>query len=167
MDKTEKNYSNMHRGLVLKYFWQVIRHFKVSFFTVIFATTFASILDVYIPLQYLKLWNVLSANNFSVVSVAKSIIILVLILNLARWTIRRISGFSLSYFESNTMAGLREQGFSYMIGHSYSFFANNFGGSLTYKINKYARAFEKLADRMVTDGLPLVVRGLGTIIAIY
>jgi len=167
MEKAEKTYSNLQRKLVLKYFWQVIRHFKVSFFTVIFATTFASLLDVYIPLQYLKLWDVLSANNFSVVSLAQSIIILILILNFARWVIRRISGFSLSYFESNTMAGLREQGFSYMIGHSYSFFANNFGGSLTYKINKYARAFEKLADRMVTDGLPLVVRGLGTVIAIY
>ncbi len=167
MEKAEKTYSNLLRKLVLKYFWQVIRHFKVSFFTVIFATTFASLLDVYIPLQYLKLWDVLSANNFSVVSLAQSIIILILILNFARWVIRRISGFSLSYFESNTMAGLREQGFSYMIGHSYSFFANNFGGSLTYKINKYARAFEKLADRMVTDGLPLVVRGLGTVIAIY
>jgi ATP-binding cassette subfamily B protein len=167
MEKAEKTYSNLQRKLVLKYFWQVIKRYKVSFFTVIFATTFASILDVYIPLQYLKLWDVLSANNFAVVSIAKSIVILVLILNLTRWTIRRISGFSLSYFEAGVMAGLREQGFSYMIGHSYSFFANNFGGSLTYKINKYARAFEKLADRMVTDGLPLVVRGLGTVIAIY
>jgi ATP-binding cassette subfamily B protein len=163
----EKEYSNLQRKLVLKYFWQVIRRYKVSFFTVIFATILASALDVYIPLQYLKLWDVLSANNFSVISVAKSIIVLVLILNLTRWIIRRISGFSLSYFEAGVMAGLREQGFSYMIGHSYSFFANNFGGSLTYKINKYARAFEKLADRMVTDGLPLVVRGLGTVIAIY
>jgi hypothetical protein len=127
----EKEYSNLQRKLVLKYFWQVIRRYKVSFFTVIFATIFASVLDVYIPFQYLKLWNALSVNDFSVVSLAKSIIILVLILNLARWIIRRISGFSLSYFEAGVMAGLREQAFSYMIGHSHSFFANNFGGSLT------------------------------------
>jgi len=54
-----------------------------------------------------------------------------------------------------------------MIGHSHSFFVNNFAGSLTYKINKYARAFEKLADRMASDGLPLIVQGIGTVIAIY
>ena len=90
----------------------------------------------------------LSANDFSVVSAAKSIIILIFILNFIRWLIRRVSGFSLSYFEAGVMAGLRNQGFSYMIGHSHSFFANNFSGSLTYKINKYARAFEKLADRI-------------------
>ncbi len=163
----EKDYSNLQRKLVLKYFWQVIKRYKVSFFSIIFFTIIASALDVYIPLKYLKLWNVLSANNFTVVSVAKSVIILIFLLNLTRWVFRRISGFSLSYFEAGVMAGLREQGFSYMIGHSHSFFANNFGGSLTYKINKYARAFEKLADRMASDGLPLLIRGIGTVIAIY
>lgn len=167
MDKTEKNYSNLHRGLVLKYFWQVVRQYKVSFFTVIFSMIVASLLDVYIPLQYLKLWNVLSTNNFSIISAAQSIIIFVLILNLARFTVRRFSGFCLSYFEASAMAGLRQQAFSYMIGHSHTFFANNFGGSLTQKINKYARAFEKLADRMAMDGLPLIVRSIGTIIAFY
>jgi len=163
----EKDYSNMHRGLVLKYFWQVIRHFKVSFFTVIISTILVSVLNVYIPFQYLKLWKVLSANNFNLVANARSIIILVLALNLTSWVLRRISGLCLSYFESGVMAGLREQGFSYMIGHSYSFFANNFGGSLTYKINKYARAFEKLADRMTSDGLPLLIQGIGTVIAVH
>jgi ATP-binding cassette subfamily B protein len=163
----EKDYKNLSRKLVLKYYWQVIRRFKMPLFLVVFSTIIASGLDVYIPLQYLRLWNVLSANNFSIVSVAQSIIILILILNFAAWVIRRVSGFSLPYFESRVMAGLREQGFSYMLGHSHSFFVNNFSGSLAYKINKYARAFEKLADRMITDGLPLIVRGLGTIIAIY
>ncbi len=163
----DKEYSNLHRKLVIKYFWQVIRHFKVSFFTIIVFTIIASALDVYIPLQYLKLWNVLNTNNFAIISVAKSIIILILMLNLLRWVIRRISGFSLSYFESGVMAGLRKQAFSYMIGHSHSFFANNFSGSLTQKINKYARAFEKLTDKMISDGLPLIVRSIGTVIAIY
>ena len=163
----EKDYSNLHRVLVLKYFWQVIKHFKVSFFAVIILTIITSALDVFIPLQYLKLWNVLSINNFTVIEVAKSIIIFILLLNFLRWVLRRISGFSLSYFEARTMAGLREQAFDYLIGHSHSFFANNFSGSLTQRINKYARAFERITDRIMTDGLPLFVRSLGTVIAIY
>lgn len=163
----EKDYSNLHIRLVLKYFWQVIRRFKVSFFTVVVSTVVFSALDVYVPLQYLKLWDVLSVNDFTVVSVARSIIIIILILKLLSWVIRRISGFSLAHFEAETMAGLREQAFSYMIGHPYSFFANNFGGSLTQKINKYARAFERLTDKMAADGLPLVIRSAGVIIAIY
>ncbi|MFA6076855.1 MAG: ABC transporter ATP-binding protein [Candidatus Paceibacterota bacterium] len=163
----EKDYSNLHRRLVLKYFWQVVKRFKVSFFTVIILTIASASFDVFIPLQYLKLWNVLDANNFSVVSAAKSIILFILLLNFIRWMMRRISGFSLAYFEAETMAGLRKQAFSYLIGHSHSFFANNFSGSLTQRINKYARAFEKITDRMMADGLPLIVRSLGTVIAIY
>lgn len=163
----EKDFSNLDIGLVLKYYWQVIRDFKISFFSVFIFTTLYSILDIYIPLQFLKLWNVLSTNNFAVISTAKSIIILILILGLFRWALARSSGFCLSYFEAGVMAGLREQAFSYMIGHSHSFFANNFAGSLTQKINKYARAFERLTDKMAADGLPLFVRGIGTFFAVY
>jgi len=164
---TEKDYSNLHRGLVLKYFWQVVKHYKVSFFGVIIFTILFSALDVYVPLQYLKLWNILSVNDFSLINTAKFIIILILVLKLSGWIMHRISGFSLAYFESSVMAGLREQAFSSMIGHSHSFFANNFSGSLTQKINKYARAFEKLTDRLASDGLPLLVRGVGTVVAVY
>ncbi len=163
----EKDYSNLHRGLVLKYFWQVIRQYKVSFFTVIILTITSCIFDIYIPLQYLKLWNVLSANNFTLIKVAQSIILSVLFLNLLRWAIRRVNGFVNAYFEAGVIAGLRNQAFSYMIGHSNSFFANNFGGSLVRKINKYANAFEHLNDRLVFDVLPLIVRGIGTVIAVY
>ncbi len=163
----ERDYKNLHRGLVVKYFWQVMRKFKVSFFAVVLLTIAASALDIFIPLQYLKLWNVLSVNNFTSVEIAKSLIFFILGLNFIRWTFRRISGFSLAHFESEVLAGLRKQAFSYLIGHSHAFFANNFAGSLTQRINKYARAFEKITDRMIADGLPLIVRGLGTVIAIY
>ncbi len=163
----EKDYSNLRLKLVLKYYWQVIRKYKISFFSVIILTTLFSALSVYIPLQYLKLWDVLSVNNFSIVSIAKSIIIFIFILNLSAWAMRRISGFCLAYFESKVKAGLREQAFSYMIGHSHSFFANSFTGSLTQKINKYSNAFERLTDQMAANALPLLIRSVGTVIAIY
>jgi len=163
----EKEYSNLHRKLVLKYFWQVIKHYKVSFFSVIISTVLVSVLNVYIPLQYLKLWNVLSLNNFSLFTNARSIIILVLILNFLSFIFRRISGLCLSYFESNVMAGLRNQAFSYLLGQSHAFFANNFSGALTRKVNKYALAFEKFVDNFIFNVLPLFVLSLGTIIAVW
>ena len=167
MIKKEKDYSNLHRDLVLKYFWQVIRNFKFSFFTIIILSIAVSGLDIYVPLQFLKLWNILSSNNFDFINTAQNIVIIIFILGLIRWGLRRIIGFSNTYFQANVMAGLRSQGFSYMIGHSRTFFADNFGGSLTQKIGKYARAFEKLMDKLVGDGIPLVIRAIGTIIAIY
>lgn len=163
----DKDYSNLHRGLVLKYFWQIIRNHKIPFFTVVLGTIATSGLDIYIPFQFLKLWNVLNTNNFEFAYQAQKIVYIIFSLGLLRWVIRRVVGFMNSYFQSSVMAGLRDQSFSYMIGHSHSFFANNFGGSLTQKINKYARAFEKIVDRLVNDGIPLVIKSIGTIIAIY
>jgi ATP-binding cassette subfamily B protein len=161
------DYLNTHRSLVLKYFWQVARQYKLSFSWSFIAIILASILDVYIPLRYLQLWNILSANDFTFIAGAQHAVIIILILNLFRFVIRRSAGFSLDFFISSTMAGLREQAFSAMINHSHTFFANNFGGSLTNKINKYARSFVKLTERMMVDALPLVVRGVGTVFALY
>ena len=163
----EKDYSNLHRGLVLRYFWEVVKKFKISFFVVIIGTVVASGLDIYIPFRFLKLWDVLSTNNFDLVKEAQHIIIIVLILGLIRWVIKTSISFLNSYFQANVIAGLREQAFSYMIGHSHSFFANNFGGSLTNRINKYARSFERLMDMFIDNCIPLTIRSIGTIIAIY
>ena len=162
-----KDYSNLHKGLVFKYFWQVIRNFKFSFFSLIIGVTIAAGLNIYIPLQFLKLWDVLSKNDFTFVGKAYSILILILILGIIRLLFSRGASFFNSYFQANTIAGLRKQAFSYMIGHSHSFFSNNFGGSLTQKINKYARSFERLMDMFVDNGLPLFINAFGTVFAIY
>jgi len=166
-EKEKKESPSLHRNLVLKYFWQVMRNFKISFFMLVLGSMMSAGLDVYIPLKFLKLWNVLSMNDFNLVTEAQEIILIILMLGMTRWIIGRITSFSNSYFQANVIAGLREQAFSYMIGHSHTFFMNNFSGSLTQKINKYARAFERLMDRLVTDGIPLVIRSVGTIVAIY
>ena len=162
-----KDYFNLHKGLVLKYFWAVVGNFKFSFFGVIVGTIIATGLDIYIPLKFLKLWDILSLNNFTFVDQAQHIIVIILILGLSRLVVARGVSFLNSYFQANTIAGLRKQAFSYMIGQSHTFFADNFSGSLTQKINKYARSFEKLMDMLVDNGLPLIIRSVGTIIAIY
>lgn len=167
MINKEKDYSSLHRSLVLKYFWQVMKRFKISFFVVIFSIILVSIMDVYIPFQFLKLFNIFQTNNFSLVKEAQDLFIFIFILKIISWGIRRSIEFTNFYFVSNVEAGLREQAFSSMMKHSKSFFSNNFSGSLTQKINKYIRAFEKLNDRLVRDGIALVVKSIGTVFAIF
>ncbi len=162
-----KDYSSIHRKLVTKYFWQVIKNYKVSFFVLLGLVVLTSFIDIYIPIKYLKLWEVLSTNSDNSYIEARNLILLILGIISFRFIARRASSFLNDYFQAEVMAGLRKQAFSYMIGHSHEFFASKFGGSLVQKINKYARAFEKLMEKLVSDGLPLIVRGLGTIVAIY
>lgn len=163
----EKNSLKLHRGLVLKYFWQVIRDFKLSFWSIILGTIISSGLDIYIPLKFLELWNILNTNNFNFIDQAYHLLIVIFILGLIRLVVARGVSFTNSYFQASVMAGLRKQAFSYMMGHSHSFFSNNFGGSLTQKIGKYARSFERLMDMFVDNGLPLIIKSFGTILAIY
>ena len=85
MISEEKDYSSLHRDLVLKYFWQVVRNFKISFFIIMIGSIISASLDIYIPLQFLKLWNVLSTNNFIMINVAQNIVITIFILGLIRW----------------------------------------------------------------------------------
>ena len=166
MDK-EKDYSNLHRGLVLKYYWQVIKRYKISFFAFIFCIVLVSIMDVYIPFQFLKLFNIFLTNNFSLVKEAQNLFIIIFILKVFSWGLRRSIEFTNFYFVSHVDAGLRHQAFSSMMRHSKSFFSNNFSGSLTQKVNKYIRAFEKLNDRLIRDGVALIVKSIGTVIAIF
>ena len=166
MDK-EKDYSNLHRGLVLKYYWQVIKRFKISFFAFIFCVILVSIMDVYIPFQFLKLFNIFLTNNFSFVKQAQNLFLLIFALKIFSWGLRRAVEFTDFYFVSHIDAGLRHQAFSSMMGHSKSFFANNFSGSLTQKVNKYIKAFEKLNDRFIRDGVSLIVKSIGTVVAIF
>lgn len=166
MDK-QKDYSNLHRGLVLKYYWQVIKRFKVSFFTVIFSIVIVSIMDVLIPFQFLKLFNIFLTNDFSFVKQAQNLFIFIFILKIFSWGVRRTIEFSNFYFASHVEAGLREQAFSEMMKHSKSFFSDNFSGSLTQKVNKYINAFRKLNERLVRDGISLIVKSIGTVTAIF
>lgn len=168
MDQNKKDYTNINQRLVLRYFWQVVKKYKISFYTVLISTIVVTAFDIYIPLQYLKLWQIFSSSDTSLaVDKARSLVLYILLFNLIRWSLRRLNSFSNDYFQANVMAGLRSQGFNYMLGHSHSFFANNFGGSLVQKINKYARAFEKLTEKFVSNGLPLIVRSIGTVVAIF
>ena len=163
----KKEKEKLHTRLVLKYFWQVIRQYKLSFFTVIILALLSAGLDIYIPLRFLKLWEVLNTNNFFLAGDARIILVGIFILGLIRWMISRSNSFVNSFFQASVLSGLRKQAFSYLMGHSHSFFANNFSGSLIQKINKYTRAFERLMDSLIVDIIPLSIRSIGSVIAIY
>lgn len=55
------------------------------------------------------------------------------------------------------MAKLRQKSFDYLMLHSYSFFTNNFTGSLVQRVNRFSRSFERLADSIVFNILPLFI----------
>jgi len=93
-----------------------------------------------------------------------SVLITVLILNFFSWSSWRIGSIANINFQVKSMASLRRQAYNYLIHHSYSFFSNNFTGALVQRVGRYARAFERIADRITWDIIALLVRLVGVLI---
>lgn len=155
---------------VLRVYWRGVRPRRVILFFMMLAIGGASILELIVPLYYRQFFDVLSQAGIYHSGHGQrlvAIILHVLIFNACMWACYRFATFVNGYFQSKVMADLRTHAFDYLLGHSYGFFANNFGGSLVQRINRHARAFERLSDRVAWNVFPLVVRVAGIAIALW
>lgn len=85
------------------------------------------------------------------------ILIYILFINLSGQLFWRLAIISASISESKVIADLSNFCFKILHHHSFSFFNNNFVGSLTKKVNRFTRAYEGIADRFYWDFLPLTL----------
>ncbi len=92
------------------------------------------------------------------------IILLVLGLRFTNWIFWRIGMISYNILQSRTMAILRQNAFNYMMNHSHSFFTNNFSGSLVQRVNRFARAYDGIADSFAFSIMPLIITVIGSLI---
>lgn len=82
-------------------------------------------------------------------------VLVVDLISIAAW---RVAGYSASAMQPKVMASVAEECFEVLHQHSFHFFNNNFTGSLVKKVNRMSRAFEGLADLVVFEFSPLVLR---------
>ena len=73
------------------------------------------------------------------------------------WAMGRMQMFALTRAEARIMASLLNTAFARLLGHSHDFFASNFAGALTHKVNKFSKAFETLFDSVVMTFFPSVL----------
>lgn len=83
------------------------------------------------------------------------ILIYILLISLAGQLFWRLAIISASVSESRVIADLSNFCFKILHRHSFSFFNNNFVGSLTKKVNRFTRAYESIVDRFYWDFFPL------------
>ncbi len=162
-------YPKVTFGETIKYMWSGIGPNKLSFFLIIVSLGIASSANVIVPVYYKEFFDVLYSAGDKVL-ISKELIrliTLILFIYLASWIFWRIGSMTAAYFEANGMANLRRQAYKNILYHSYTFFSNNFTGSLVQKIGRYARAFERLVDRTIWDIVPLIVRLGGILIVTY
>lgn len=129
----------------------------------------ASVSDIFVPILYKQFFDTLSLDSAKhvIALTLVGIIISILSLRVFRWVTRNIALLGLQKVEPETMARLRQMSFEYLANHSLSFFSNNFTGSLIQRVNRFARSFERLADTIAFNFIPLGVTIVGAIVVTW
>ncbi len=142
----------------LKIYWLEARKYPWHLILLIFGVIGASGLRVIIPLYFKEFFDLLGGSLPSSNTATLLIQILsgIALLELASWTLWRVVLHTSIRFQSTILSKLSDRCFSYLHKHSFSFFNNNFVGSLVKRVNWFTRAFESIADRIIYDFLPLI-----------
>ncbi|MEI6810813.1 MAG: ABC transporter ATP-binding protein [Candidatus Nomurabacteria bacterium] len=156
---SEKKLGSAGIKVVLKLYAQSFHEFRwVIFFSIVVAIT-ASLSNVVVPYIFKQFLDMLGkgAGVVPVTSLYHTMWIFFGFAFLA-WAGWRTCYIVNSYFASRMLAILRQRSFSYLIGHSHQFFIDTFAGSLVQKVNRFAQSYDKLADRILYDIIPIIVQ---------
>ncbi len=143
----------------LKIYWRHCLKYKVSGFFIVFSVLAAAALNAIFPLYLKKFFDALVSGG-SAARIADQLIrvlIVLAVLDGLNWLAWRVTNFAMTYFQPKVIADLSNTCFAYLHKHSYSFFENNFVGSLTKRVKWFAKAFEVIHDKLVWNLLPLSV----------
>ncbi|MFA6322802.1 MAG: ABC transporter ATP-binding protein [Candidatus Buchananbacteria bacterium] len=145
--------------LTLKIFWQYSFKYKIEFFVILLTVMGAASMDAIVPLFFKNLFDILSQGQRGSAVMLALIFILfqILGLSLLRWLFWRTSTFVANDYQSKIMTDLTNYCFEVLHLHSFSFFNNNFSGSLVKKVKWFGKSYEIIADRVIWNLLPMVV----------
>ncbi len=168
MKKKEAILANISTRQVLSSYWQVIGKYWLLMGAMIFLSISGNILGLITPLYYKKFFDVVTVapDPSLVVGELLHIITAILVLAFAGWAAFRTMNFINNYYQAYVMAELKQQALEYMMDHSYRFFSNNFTGSLTQRISRYSRSFERLGDQLIFNMIPLATKIIGVIVVL-
>jgi ATP-binding cassette subfamily B protein len=155
---------------VLKEYIVVSKQFKAKLFICLITTIVLVVSgSIIVPIYYKQLFDILSKSTDLIGSVPQLIrvIVYILILNMIWWIGFTIRNFIMARLQAGTMNKLRQNAYDYLIEHSYSFFSNNFGGSLVQRVNRFMRSFERVTDRLFFELFPIIIKVVGICIVLW
>lgn len=120
------------------------------------------------PVYLRRIFNILAEGpGPSTLSVLIGILVALAIVYFAEWLFRRINTLLLVILESRIIANLFSVAFDNLIAHSQHFFGNQFTGTLTRRVSKFAYAFEILVDSLILQFFPTFLFVCGASVILY
>ncbi len=160
----KKNYSSK----TFKIYWQHAKKYPIAVTSLGIFTLVGLAAQLYMPFLYKDFFNVLGQNvrTPAVAATLLSIVASVLLYNFINWIANRVIFFVNDYFESSAMRDITNTCFAYLHDHSFNFFSSNFSGSLQRKVNRFSRSFEDIADLIIWEATPSILRVLVVIVVL-
>ncbi len=143
----------------LKIYLKAALKYKLAGFFIVVSVIIGSGVSIISALYLAEFFNGLALGDVSPTAVQSLMHLLVIFsaFEVVGWFAWRGATFITTYFQTHILADLSEQAFKYLHKHSFSFFNNNFVGSLVKRVKWFSRAFEVVADQITWHLLPLVV----------
>lgn len=150
-------------------FWTHAKRYWISGLTVVVAVILGSVLNVLPPLFYKQFFDTIVAAQVPGEHASELVRIIgyIFLLHSGAWVCWRIATFTASYFQVRVMVALSNTSFAYVHKHSFSFFQNNFVGSLVKRVNRFTFAYEAITDSLYWDILPMLVQTIGITIVLW
>ncbi|MFA5210962.1 MAG: ABC transporter ATP-binding protein [Patescibacteria group bacterium] len=163
--KRENNQEKLELSSVKKTLSLFLLFFKKRAFllTLVFIFSLLAMgLNLVAPIYYKKLTDLLVVKEFSNII---NILLMIFLFKTATFIFQRLEFLAYSYFETYCNKDIEQFCVKKIFHHSFSFFADNFVGSMVRKINKFSNAFITLNDVIWFDLLELLFQ-IGGICAI-
>lgn len=156
---------------IFYYFWQLIRQYKIAFFSQFLLVSGRVIFsNLIIGFIYKNIIDVLNQNDIPRQERYDVILVFILALGISFLTsmsMSRYGDYVQFRFVSRMIKDIYDFSFKKLLNHSYSFYLNTFAGSLVAKVKRFARAFEIANESLLNFWMLLVAVGGATFVLYF
>lgn len=155
---------------VLRFFLRHLVHYRGTVIFILLTTVVMELLSSTVLPYITKLIVdrlVTGTPSLATVEALKPYFFLFIGLGLVAWFFRNRVYVLKERISAFIMADMEQASLSYLLGHSYQFFENEFSGSLVRRISRVARAFEETFDGLQQRLLPMFVAFAGILFILF
>ncbi|KND47364.1 MAG: ATP-binding cassette, subfamily B, bacterial [Parcubacteria bacterium C7867-004] len=89
------------------------------------------------------------------------------VITFLNWAAYRIQMMSVIRLEARVEQDLLNRAFGYLIGHGHDFFIDNFTGSLTRRVGRYAHSYQQIFNSLIEGMMPTLLFAVGVIVVLF
>lgn len=155
---------------VLRVVWRHLKRYRWSISAIFIGTIVVQVAQT-VALPYIAklLFDTLAkgGGNSSLLQEALRILRWFVGVNILVWLTNRVLMYNFVTLQPKMMADLEQTGFTYLLGHSYQFFQNNFSGALVRRLTRLGKAFEEIMDTTQEKLLPVLISFIGILCVLF